>query len=493
MKKLLGVCLTVVIALALLAPVASAQYTDPWYTSYMIQNLSTTQQASVVVTYYDTSGNPVSGADQSLTIAAGGQATIVQYTDDPLLSGRYSAVVSSSQPVAVIVNQQTAPTGLGYMDSTPPFASYTGFESGSSQVTLPEIMYNWYGYYTEFFIQNVGSASADVDVSYYPGLGGASGVTETTPVEQFASARLSQKSMTSLGAPSGPFTGRFIGSAVLSSTQPIVAVVNEHNEGAQKLFTYNGFAAGSTELVCPSILRGHYSWYTSLTVANPDLVDTATVTITYYADNTYSLPAGLRGTTVMTTAQVGPGLSLTRYDGTGASPTMDPSLTDLTTFTRFFGTAKIESDVPVVAKVNQESDGGNAEAYNCIDASSATEKVVVPLIQADFYNFYTSLTVQNMASSAGTITITYTSDATYSDPTNTSIQVVHSIGSLGQFNSWEGGATTTGDVHNNGTFTRFNGSAIIESDVPIVAIVNEEKSGTGADYGYSFNVLNVAP
>ena len=148
MNKRLVISLLVLVLLLVAIPTVLAQYTYPWYTSYMIQNLSTTEEANVVVTYYDSSGVAVSGADQTLTIAAGGQSTVVQYTDDPNLDGVYSAVVSSDQPVAVIVNQQTAPTGLGYMSSTPPFASYTGFDEGSTQVTLPEIMHNWYGYYT---------------------------------------------------------------------------------------------------------------------------------------------------------------------------------------------------------------------------------------------------------------------------------------------------------------------------------------------------------
>lgn len=474
-----------------IVPSAFSQYEYPWYTSYMIQNLDTSSEAHVIVTYYDSNGNPVSGAEKSLTIPPGGQVTVVQYTDDPLLNGRYSAVVLSDRPIAVIVNQQTAPPGRTYMVSTPPFASYTGFGYGSKQVTLPEIMYNWYGYYTEFFVQNVGDGPANVQVTYYPGLAGASGVTENVTIAQYASQQFSQKNKTSLGAPSGPYAGRFLGSAVISSTQPVVVVVNEHNESARKLFTYNGFSSGANELVCPSILRGHYGWYTSLSIANPSLSQTAQITITYYADTVYSLPETKRGTTIVKTYTIDPGKALTRYDGTGASPTMDPSLSDLTEFTRFFGTARIESNIPVVAKVNQENDGGNAEAYNCIDTSTASQKVVVPLIQADFYGFYTSLTVQNLSGSTGVLTITYTSDGTYSYPTNTSIQVTRTIGPYGQYNSWEGGISTTGDVHNSGRFLRFNGSAVIESNVPIVAIVNEEKKASGADYGYSFNAINV--
>jgi hypothetical protein len=229
-----------------------------------------------------------------------------------------------------------------------------------------------------------------------------------------------------------------------------------------------------------------------LAIANPDLSNSASVTVTYKADNTHSLPSSLRGTTVVANFSISPGQSKLRYDGTGAHPTMDPNLSDLTSFTRFFGTASIVSDRPVVAKVNQESDSGNAEAYNCIDASTATKRIAIPLIQSKFYNFYTSLTVQNLSASTGTITVTYKSDATYSVPSNTALVKTHPIGANGQFNSWEGSGL--GDIYADGTFTRFNGSAVIDSDVSIVAIVNEEKAGVaGADYGYSFNVVNVSP
>jgi hypothetical protein len=459
----------------------------------MIQNLGTSS-AQVVVAYYDGTGAHVTGADQNLTIPSGGQTTVVQYTDDPTLSGMYSAVVSSDQPVAVVVNQQTAPTGQAAMNSTPPFSSYGGFSSGATSATLAEIMYNWYGYYTEFFVQNVGSSTATVNVTFYPGLAGASGVTASDTIAPYATKKFSQKTLSSLGAPSGTHAGRFIGSAAVSSTQPVVVVVNEHNETDTKLFTYNGISgSGATDLVAPSILRGHYGWYTSLSIANPDQTNPVNVTITYYADNTHSLPASLQGTTVVKNFTIQPGKSLTRYDGTGASPTMDTNLSDLTTFTRFFGTVRIQAAAPVVAKVNQENDGGNAEAYNCIDASTATTKVVVPLIQSSFYGFYTSLTIQNLDNTAGTLTISYTSDGTYSQPTNTTITKVRSIGASGQYNSWEGGAAGLGDIYDDGTFTRFNGSAIIQSTVNIVAIVNEEKSATGMDYGYSFNTFNVSP
>jgi hypothetical protein len=487
MKKRISILATVAVVLLFTTTLASAQFANPWVTSYILQNLGPAP-AAAVVSYYQPDGTLVSAATKSLTIPTGSSVTVVQYTDDVNLpSGRYSAVISSDQPLAAIANQQTAPTGLSYMDSKPPFGSYSGQGEGATKVIAPEIMHNWYGYYTKMYIQNAGSADATITITFYPGLGGASGVTESAVIMPGAAYQADQKGKTALGGAGG----RFNGSAVVTSNQPVVVMVNELNEGAVKLFSYNGFGAGATSVVCPSILRGHYGWYTSIAIANPD-TNPADVTITYTADNAFSLPAALRGTTVVKNYTIAPGQSKLRYDGTGASPTMDPSLSDLTTFTRFFGTVKITSNRPIVAKVNQESDSGNAEAYNCIDSSTATTKIAVPLIQSKFYGFFTSLTVQNVSGTAGTVTITYKSDATYSSPPSTTYVKAHPISANGQFNVWEGGSA--GDLYSSGIFTRFNGSAIIESTVPVVAIVNEEKGGvSGQDYGYSFNVVNITP
>lgn len=483
MKKRSSVLFLVVITLLLTSTLASAQFANPWVTSVMVQNLGTGPASAEIAFYGPDSTTPVD-TDTLPEIPAGESVTIVQYTDNELPGGtRLSAVISSNEQVAAIVNQQTAPSGLSYMDSKPPFGSYSGQADGATKVVAPEVMRDWYGYYTKMYIQNAGSADANITITFYPGLGGNAGVTETATIKPNTTYEADQKGKTALG--------KFNGSAVIQSSQPVVVVVNELNDGAAKLFSYNGFGSGATALVCPSILRGHYGWYTSLSIANLDTAD-ANVTVTYQADNTHSLPAGLRGTTVVKNFVIAPGQSKLRYDGTGANPTMDTNLSDLTTFTRFFGTVSITSDKAIVAKVNQENDGGNAESYNCIPTSSATNKIAVPLIQSKFYNFYTSLTIQNVSGQAGTVTIVYKSDATYSSPASTSHTATHPIAANGQINSWEGGSA--GDLFSSGKFVRFNGSAVITSDVPIVAIVNEEKSGvSGQDYGYSFNVPNVAP
>ena len=119
------------------------------------------------------------------------------------------------------------------MDSKPPFGSYSGQSEGATKVIAPEIMYNWYGYYTKMYIQNAGGADANITITFYPGLGGASGVTESAVIKPNAAYEADQKSKTALGAPSGSYAGRFNGSAVVTSNQPIVVIVNEFNDAAR--------------------------------------------------------------------------------------------------------------------------------------------------------------------------------------------------------------------------------------------------------------------
>ena len=481
--------------------VVLAQYTDPWYSSYQVQNLSDSA-ANITVTYYDSAGAAQTTATQNYTnVPGGGSVTVVQYSDDPNLgTGTYSAVISSDQPIAAIANQQLVPTGATYFNPTQPFSSYSGASSGSTTVIIPVAMYNWFGYYTEFYIQNVGTAAAsDVDIAYYPTkVGtvtvGATGITDNdNAIPQYASLNTSQEAATTLGAPAsaGAFAGRFMGAAVITSDQPLVVIVNQHVPGATKLFTYNGFGAGFTNSGTPVYMRGFYGYYASLTVANTSLSASANVTLTYQADSVHSTVAG---GTVVVPYTIPAGESINRFDG----PTGSADQTDLDAYTRFFGTVTIEADQSVVAIVNQEATAdGQAGTYGSIDLDSATTKISVPLIQSGFYGYYTSLTIMSATGASGTCDVTYTSDGVNSSVKNASKTYPHTI-TAAPLNVYEGTTgALAGDI-NTDTFwldgtQRFIGSAIIECTVPVVAFVNSEKDVTGADSMYTFNTFSLTP
>jgi len=496
----------VVIILVLLSlvvvPTALAQYSEgSWYTSYQIQNLGTSQ-ADVSVTYY--AGDGTATAGPTWTIDAGSSVVWTQWDDSTLPAGQYAAVIESTEEIAVIANQQLLPTGATGFTPIAPYSSYSGASAGATQVTLPVIMHNWFGYYTEFYVQNVGSAAANVTITYYPGemdgaTSGAAGQTDSGTIPKFASKGFSQESKTGLAAGSGTWAGRFLGSAVVTSDQPVVVVVNQHLPSSYKLFTYNGFDAGATSVGAPVYMKGHFGYYASLTVGNPSTTTDAHVTIAYTADSEYSKPTSKWGDTTTVNYTVKPGTALVRYDG----PTATASQTDLGAYTQFFGAVKVTSDIPVVVMVNQEATtaaGAQSGTYNGAAISGATTKISVPLIQADFYGYYTSLTIQNTTGTAANITVTYTSDGTYSAQKNKSKGYAHTVPANGSVNIYEGrkGGLEIGDV-NADTFWRdgsnmaFIGSAIVTSDQPIIAFVNEELDVAGKDTMYSYNAFNTTP
>jgi hypothetical protein len=465
--------------------------------------------ADINIDYYDDTGSIVTAAHKEyMDVPPGASRLVVQFTDDPALgSGRYSAVVSADQPVAAIVNQQLIPSNATGYNPVPPFSTYSGATEGDLTVTLPAVMYNWYNYYTEFFVMNVGDGDAnDVDITYTPGevsgvKTGASGVDDlNNSIAQFATIQKSQLSMSSLGAPSGTYANRFLGSATITSDQPIVAVVNQHNTSAYKLLTYNGFSGGSTEIADPVHMRNYFGYYTTLLVANPNDTD-AHVDLTYTPDTSRSsVSSGTLGP-VTVSHTIPQQTALTRYDGPNSS---DPQsdLDDAPVFDVFYGTVSISSDIPVVAQINVEAlatGDGQAGSFNGIPVGDATDTIVVPVILADFYGgLYTTLVVQNTTGNPGSCDITYTSDDTYSAVTNQSKTYSHDLPANGSFTVYEGhsGGISIGDINTDsfwvgtGGQRYFLGAAEISCDVNAVAFVNEESVVKQKDSMYTFNTFN---
>ena len=506
MSKKFQIALTLVALMAImLTATVSAQYTGyTWATTYQVVNMGDAA-ATITVDYYAADGTSPANSQQSFTLDPGKSKVVVQLKDDKNLgSGRYSAVISSNQPIAAVVNQQVvsdADAAAGNMNSTPPFASYSGASAGATSVTLPEIMYNWYGYYTEIIVQNVGGGTAsNISIAYTPTtiggvVAGATGQSDTiASLAQYAFSVTPNKAEAKLGATSGTFVGRFLGSATVTSAQSVVVIVNQHNEAARKLLSYNGFGPNDASLTTfvPQHLRGWYGYFGSLLIANPSTTTAANVTLTYTPDKSFSQMAAVSEFAV--TQSIPAGSSINRYDGSTASAAQS----DLVTkgIAQFIGGVKIVSDIPVVVKENLETPK-QAGAYNGITSESGTLSIVVPLIQADFYNFYTSLNVQNISATDATCTFTYYSDDTYSSVKNTSKAYTHAIKGNATITVYENG--TQGDVHMDPTTwtsagnRRFIGSATIVCDQKVVAFVNSESNSTSANIGdslYTFNAFN---
>ncbi len=523
MKKI-GIVVAIILALAMVgAAYAQVTYNKSVYTSYQVVNLGT-GNANVTVTYYGQDGTPQAYQKQ-FQLGIGGSLAVQQSLENSLTCSKCSAVILADQPIAAIANQQLGDAGSG--SSYPPFSSYDAASSGSTSVTVPAVMYNWYGYYTELFIQNVGDVPAkNITITYNPtslsGTGGATcttGATGQTDVvadnanqlAQYASKTMSQFAVSKLGAPvtanCTSYNGRFLGGATITADQPIVVVANEVVQ--DKLFTYNGFTAAGTDVLGPAYMKNWFGYYTSITIANPGAT-AANLTITY------TPAAGSNPSAVITsnTRSVPAGKSITLYEGntTNASqsdlvasyPNNSPSTI------RFFGTIKIHSTQPIMAVVNQEavaSSGNQAGSYNTMLTTEGTAKINAPFIVSNYYNFYSSLTIMTVTGAEANLRLTYTSDGVFSSVKNgTKAYTMNTTNGL--LNRYEG-ATCAGpaacDLLKDAFWAggdashRFIGSVTIDvlSGPNIVAFVNAEmaKGSTPPvrDTMYTYNAFNVAP
>jgi hypothetical protein len=205
------------------APVIMNAYYG-YNTALVIQNMGGSD-ASVKVTYSN-------GLEKNYTIKPGAAESL--YTPlfgPPAGNTLYSATIESTnaQPLAVLVNESNAYNRA---------ASYSGFASGSTEVSAPIVMRRYYKYNTSVTCQNVGAAAATMTLSY----GGVAG-SNTSPSIGVGKTHLF------LQQTDGLIGDSFIGSATVTSAQDIVCIVNEDmNEGAEalqtmdQLYAYNGIA-----------------------------------------------------------------------------------------------------------------------------------------------------------------------------------------------------------------------------------------------------------
>lgn len=202
------------------APVIMNAYYG-YNTALVIQNMGLVE-AEVEITYSE-------GTVVTTTIAPGGADS--RYTPGEglgtgLLTGA-KVVSTNAQPIVLLVNESTNKNRA---------ASYTGFDSGAMSVSAPIVMRRYYNYNTSVTCQNLGVADAVMSIEY----GGVVGQTDSDPVAPDETWLFYQ--------PNDPLLAdNWIGSASVTSAEPIVCVVNEDmNEPPQsgilmdQLYAYNG-------------------------------------------------------------------------------------------------------------------------------------------------------------------------------------------------------------------------------------------------------------
>lgn len=478
MKKIFAITLALLMIVATVS-MASAQLGDTDKSSFAIQNLGSVD-ATVTVTFYNDAGTPFTpielNAGQTnpfvLNPGKAWEIYVPGVPDAQLPDGRYSVVIESTEPVAVIANLigETATYSFN--------GSYSGFDGGASAIYLPSIFYNYYGWYSLVSVQNVTSSPVDVTVKYYWGNTHVA-THSATAVPAFSSAHFDWETNlpTVESGQSLPAPNQAPLSAVVEATGNVVAVDNQTVPSAGYTQSYNGFLAGSTTRYAPSLFASYYGWFSSLLIQNVGTVAT-TVTVDY-----------------------NDGATADQFDLQPREAQQLIYRTDLTpqhSAETVFGATITSSDADVVAIVNQASWPGaptfphadQAQTYNTF--AQGFSDWGLPSIFQKYYNWDTSFAFMNVGGSATTVTVTYSENlnplgAPYAGCTfTTSLNPGEGV-EYYQPNHQSSPPASCNPLPND-----YQGSVTLSSDTsPIVAQVNETndpgKASPGGDWSMSYN------
>ncbi len=356
------VFLGIFVVLSMGNPVNAITYSS----GFQVQNLSAAV-ANIQIKYLDQTGTQVFAKTDA--IPASSSKTYFPIDAPSPFNG--SVIIESDQQVVAIVNT----VGDGTY-----FASTTGFSSGSTSTNLPLLMKGNAGFDTWFNVQNCGTVSTNVTVTY------SNATTETAAIAPGAAKTFDQA--TNAALPAG-----FVGSAtVVSDGQPIVASVMQVGTGSTKaMLGYNSFSGGSTEIKAPLVMANNAGFFTGIQVMNVGSAPT-NVTITYGANTQGSLAP-----TPDTCPNLAVGQSCTQLQLNGQWSST------------YVGGATITNSAAqnLVAIVNQLSLVGQGTAYEGFNPASAPATVVAPLIMANNAGFFTGVQVQNVGTGNCDIAVNY--------------------------------------------------------------------------------------
>ncbi len=300
-----------------------------------------------------------------------------------------SAVISSDTSLGVVANVTNSNfTGM--------YGSYGGFSEGAPNIALPLLMKANYGYNTEFSIQNAGSATTSVTITYSDGVSVGPDAIEAGRAKTYSQA-------------SEAHANGWVGSASVSAPGgSIVAAGLETNKSV--MFAYNSFntaSAATTLPVFPTVMANNFGYFSGINIQNTGGSAT-NVTVAYTpisgggssCTETKSIPAG--GSTNFAT---------TAWDASDPSPATNTCANGALFVGR--GAVSINSaSMPLVAVVNQLNIASNkGSAYDGFNPSLATSKVVLPLIMDRNYGFFTGFNLMNVGTGPVDVTCTYTGTA----------------------------------------------------------------------------------
>lgn len=415
LKRLITATLTLALLLTTLAvsTPASAQRSSTaapgaWQSAILIQNVGT-GNADVTVDFYDKDGaikesytaNAL-GANKSVTILVFNSSQTnadgsTNTTCCDLASGQYSAVVSSTQPVVASVQTSSiASAGAPWTA----FA-YEGVSAQNTGTTLyfPTNLKGYFGFNSEIVLQNAGSADTTASIEFFNAAGNKVGNTISLgPIglNRAVTFAMTDALFTNLTAGN---TGIYGAKVTSTGNVPLAGISNVWATAPTgKTASYNAFTTGSNQLFVPILTRKYYGFISALSLQNVDTVD-ANITVEFSNGQEKQLVLKPNAATTLLTEN-------------------DTSLPEGNT-NGTFGAKVTSTGGKIVGIVGYSRPAnltggvlyGDYAYYNCPPAASA--EVNVPNVLSDYFGLFTNVSVQNTGTQATDITLTYSTNQTW--------------------------------------------------------------------------------
>ncbi|MHB1415757.1 MAG: hypothetical protein ACYC1C_10940 [Chloroflexota bacterium] len=359
------------------APVANAQSVT-WQSPFVVQNVDTVDATEVQVQFIDlNTGDPVKVLSLG-SLAAGKSVAVRPYSIPDLGPGKYSVVVSADAKVTAIVNQVGGTLAGSYV------GAMGGALVGTTTINFPNIVRNYSGWNSPFYIQNASDSDTTATVKFYRFSDGAEVASldktlkggQTYEVDPATVSGLSDNTQYAVVATAG---------------QPLAGMANQISSSA--VMSYSAFSSGGTKVSLPNITRNYFDWNTPFIVQNVGSAPTQ-VTAKYYrfsdgalvkSDGPYSLDPGK------------------------SRPFRPYSTSGLADDTQY--SVVVESTAPsggsaqpVVALVNEVA-GAQAMSYGGFAGGGTT--ISMPNIVRNYSDWNSPFVVQNVGTTATQITAKY--------------------------------------------------------------------------------------
>jgi hypothetical protein len=308
MKKLypfLAILMVLSFAFGFSAPV-KAMSGGTWQSGIKLQNLSSTNPATISIDLY----TPAGVKDSTISQTANGQPLVAPISGSvevylpsygTINPGSYSAIVSSDQPLGVVVTTTNYDYGIAdsYNSMTP-----------ATEVYVPNIYHNHNAWSTEIFIQNTTNATVtgSAVLTEPTGSGGCDDGcgTKTVPLSIAANATFSIDT----SQPAYADMGHFIGAGKITTSGAVAVVANQTRLVGNGLVQGNVLiqspgvtaADAGSSVVLPSLYNkfsgANGTWNSGIKLQNTTGSD-VTATVTFTADPDMPVFTGTKAVTVL--------------------------------------------------------------------------------------------------------------------------------------------------------------------------------------------------